>query len=1296
MRIRSRRRAPILVGVGLALVLAASAPTGFLILGSLVPSGPPSGPEAAGSSGATSAPLSGTLASSGSAVEVAPGFTPLLGTAPLGPLAPATPMTVEVGLAVRDPSALAGLVSALYTPGTTEYRSFLDTTELASQFGASAASVTAARGYFGGFGLSAALSPDHLLLTVAGPSSRVGAAFGTTFEEYRGAGGGWFVSHPTPARLPAVAPWSGAYGLGNATPLVPAASAPSALRASVVPAAPCSGSSGALVPCQVWQAYNMTPLISVGTNGSGLRIAVVDAYSSGENQTQLASDLAAFASRSGITPGPVNFVYPDPAPGDLNLSANLGWSLEDSLDLEWARAAAPGATIDMTFSPDAGVGLYEAIDWIVAHQAANVISMSWGEPDVGVFNAFSTPCSVACNASTDGSYGLLSPVLAFAAAEGIGAFAASGDCGGADGTSGLSTNYPASDPDVTGVGGTLLTVDSAGNYISEVGWSGSASGASSPGCANQGGSGGGYAPFPRPWWQTGLPPGSSGRGVPDVALDAATLALIYTHGTATAVGGTSLSTPVWAGIAAVADQYARRSLGFLGPSLYAIASGANYARDFHDIVQGNNDYSAGPGWDAVTGLGTPRVATLVVDLAHPVLVSSSDLASFVYATPRYGAAPLTVTFHVNSTGGTGTYPLEGVSFGDGNASFASGGTATHTYAKPGVYSAQAYVADSIANYSLSPPVGIVVGGGSSLTVTLVASTDLPALRAPVLFTVGVSGGVAPYEYNYSFGDGTFLYGAGSASESHVFGARGSFCASVVVSDAASPPDGGTSARVAIGVGGSPLPDCRNDTVPLTMVPTAGVGVRDAPADFPDLFTVSGGSTAAGTLAPSVQYSSSDPYLAACECAIFRTSGTYAVTGYGNDSENEQAVASTTVTVAPVLVASFTASPAYGTAPLTVAFGANASGGYGTDVATTAWTFGDGTGAVGTSASFTYTIPGLYVAVGHLSDLGHGNASEAFVIDVRPASGTPAPSLTATVRPAVDVPAGASVNFSARSFSANGSAVPSVYRWTIAPGSGAFASSFDWTLPLPLLGSTNRTLEVTLAVTDNTSATRVNASIVLGDFVAVEAGGFVPRVDALALSDSGGPVLGAAPLSWSGSASAAGPGTTGVDWAFGDGFGVASPIARHTYAAGEFTARVTAHDTFADTAVDVHPVEAYVTFGLSATLSAIAGTAPLTVHFRSNATGGPGPQYAYLWKFGNNASATSANGTHTFVNPGVYSVSLNASDAVGDSLVRNWTVTVMAAPSTFPAVVLLLVGAAGGVALALAVATRRARRGPPSP
>lgn len=1274
----------------------------IVLLGSIGPLGFHSydGPLSSGARGVLPAPHNHPAATAPrSPTEIAPAYILTPGVSSQGPLSPSYPVSVVVGLAIPNPAALDGLVAALYAPGTPEFHGFRSTSELAKDFGPSSSDTSAALAYFHTFGLAVSLSPDHLLLTVSGPSARLAAAFGTTFEEYRDPGGRAFFSHPTPATLPAVAPWSGAFGLGNGTPLVPASLGPASAKTPLTPAAGCLGTAGApLLPCQVWQAYEMTSLMSGGTNGTGFRLAVVDPYSSGEPQPNLMSDLATFASQTGVSVGSVNYVYPVPTSRNLNSSTNPGWSVEDALDLQWSRASAPGATIEMTLAPDPGPGLYAAVDWVVAHQAADVISMSWGEPDVGVYNAFNTPCSVACNASSDGSYGLLAPVLEFAAAEGISAFAASGDCGSADGTSGVATNFPASVPFVTGVGGTVLSVDVSGTYQGEVAWGGNASGAQSPGCVNQGGSGGGYSPFPRPGWQTGVHPGGAKRGVPDVALDAATAAHIVLSGSATGAAGTSLSTPIWAGIATIADQFSGGRLGLLNPTLYAIASGTNYSRDFHDVVSGTNGYSAGTGWDAVTGLGTPRVATLVVDLSARPSISTSSLAAFVYATPRFGLAPLTVTFHVNATGGTGSYPLEGVAFGDGNASFASGSIATYTYPFPGVYSAEAYLADSVANYSVSPPLAIVVGGGSAVAATLSASTNTPARGAPVVFSVGVVGGQAPYEYNFTFGDGTYLSGAGSASTSHTYGARGSFCAEVVVSDSGSPRNGGTSTRQAIEVGGSPLRDCRNDTTPLTMTPTGNSGVRDAPADFPSLFSVAGGSTAAGTLPPSVQFSSTDPYLSACACSIFRTPGNYSVTGYGNDSENEQASATTSVTVAPPLLVAFVATPTYGTAPLTVDFSATVSGGFGANVGTTQWSFGNGSGTVGAAATATYATPGRYVAVGHLSDLGHANASEAFLIDVVASAAAPVPTLTARIAPAVDVPFGTLVSFGAQMHAASGGLAASTFQWTVGAGSGAFEGSFSWAFSAAFPGAGNRTLDATLTAMDLATGAIVNATFDLADFAALEPSGFVPRVNALVLSDSGGPASGAAPLTWKGGATVAGPGVVTRLWTFGAGNSSNAGTVQHVYNAGRYTIVFRANDSFRDLAIDVHSVAVSGALGVTASVSPTGGAAPLTVTFRSNASGGLGPPYRFGWSFGDNSTGTLENGTHRFAGPGNYRVTLNVSDSDHDSVVRSWNLTVNSnSVSLLPLVsILVAAGIGAGTAIAVVLLRRRPRKATPSP
>ncbi len=754
----------------------------------------------------SSSPASSSTA--GARVTVAPAFAPGPSTYPVGELPPGTVLTVAVGLGSQDSPQLATYVEEEYSSGTREYGQFLSVGELSEHYGASPAAIAAADAYFTGEGLAVSVSPDHLLLFVTGPSGSVARAFGTTFVDYRTGAGSEFFDHPTAASLPGSIPWTGVLGLSNATPALPDVSVASAPPSSG-PAAACGPTGVGLAPCQIWNAYDLNPLLANGTNGSGYRLAVVDAFSSDENELELASDLATFDTTFGLPLGNVNFVYPVPGTGQLNDSdVNPDWSAEDALDLEWSRAAAPGATIDFTFSPNPGVGLYEAVDWLVAHQAVNAISMSWGEPDVGVFNAFEPPvCTSACNATTDGSYAILAPVLEFAAAEGISVFAASGDCGAADGTSGVATNFPASDPYVTGVGGTVLNVSANGTYESEEGWSGNATGADAPGCDNQGGSGGGYAPFPRPAWQLGLAGTPTGRGVPDVALDAYTAATIQYHGTQVGVRGTSLATPIWAGISADLDQHAGEPLGFLDPALYRILTGPEYAADFHDIASGWNGYSAGPGWDPVTGIGTPIVAALADSMTPFAPGASGGLATSLNATPQAGAVPLTTQFRVNATGGSGDYAIEGVYFGDGTAGFAPGGVAEHTYTVAGAYAAQSYVVDSSGNVTASIPKLVLVGGGDVLAVALSASNATPAAGSAVTLTTTVVGGTSPYTFSYFFGDGTSYNGSSLASVTHTYAIAGSYCASVLVTDSGSPVDGGLSAAVAISVGGASAPAC---------------------------------------------------------------------------------------------------------------------------------------------------------------------------------------------------------------------------------------------------------------------------------------------------------------------------------------------------------------------------------------------------------------------------------------------------------------------------------------------------------
>ncbi len=1267
----------LLVGAGVA------APTGASDRGVH-----PTAPGTGGSPALASSPL--TAATNPSSVEVAPAYAPVPGVSAVGPLSADTRLDVAVGLPSRDPGGLAAFVAAASVPGTPAYRNFLSAGAAQERFGASAGTLTAAQTYFRGFGLEATANPDGLLLFVTGPAGRLATAFGTTFEEYRTDSGRTFVSHPTAATLPGALGTNGVFGLGNVTPLDPAAIA--APATSTVPNGACAGPPGGLSPCAIADAYDIAPLEANGTNGSGVRIGVVDAYSAAENQSGLSSDLASFSAETSIPVGTVNYVYPVPTTIDLNASGtNSAWALEDALDLEWARASAPGATIDMTFSPDPSAGIYEAVDWLVSEDAVNVVSMSWGEPDTGVFNAFNQPCSAECNATTDGSYEILGPVLELGAAEGISFFAASGDCGAADGTSGDSTNFPASDPYVTGVGGTNLMVGAGNVWAGETAWSGNATGATSPGCNNQGGSGGGYAPSPEPWWQFGITDPARGRGVPDVAIDAQNPVAIVIAGGSGGVEGTSVGTPIWAGIAALADQYAGTDLGLLNPGLYKILGGANYSTDFHDITQGTNGYSAGVGWDPVTGIGSPIVGALIPALIRGGGLAGQHLAASVFATPRAGPAPLRVSFALTASGGRGIYPLEGISFGDGESALTNGTVVVHTFPTAGDYLAQSFIADEAGNESTSLPVLIAVGGGP-LNVNLTVSNDVPAVGGSVTLRATASGGTAPYSYRFYFGDGGFTP-PGTPSVVHAYQVPGSFCAEVVATDSAEPSDAGAGSRVAVTVGGGSLLDCSDSLIPFTVTPNGTAPVRDAPADYgSSLFKTVGGANPPDGLLPSASLTSNDAYVAACACAIFRHAGNYSVTEWAEDTVDESANATTNVTVAPALDVTFGASTLSGPAPLEVQFVSSVRGGYEASAAATQWSFGDGTTAVGDLVNATYSTPGEYLAIGLLSDQGRGNGSEAFLIDVQPSLSAAPLGVTGTITPATNLSSGTSVRLTATPVGPAALTSNTLLAWDLGDGHSAFGGDVTETYFSGTSAATvNNTLAGTVTVESSYFEPALAAGFDLPNFFAVEAGGFVPRADALEATATVSPAEDVVPFSVLGDASATGPAPVSLTWLYGDGTtGTGTPV-NHTFRAAQgYTVETVANDTWGDTATLSSAVAANGPLGISGSPTLSDGPAPLTVTINATAYGGAGPPYQYEWTLTGGRHSNGSSVTLVFPIVGTYVLRLNVTDRSGGTAERNFTIMVDY-PWPLAPIEIVAAGAAVGLLFAVVLAGTRGRQ-----
>lgn len=344
-------------------------------------------------------------------------------------------------------------------------------------------------------------------------------------------------------------------------------------------------------PLQVAAAYEFP----TGTDGSGQVIAIIELGGG-----YAASDLDSYFSSLGIAVPSVTSVGVDGAVNTAGQAPN-GADPEVLLDLEVAGSVAPGAAQVVYFTPNTDRGFVDAVtDAAHAATTPTAMSISWGQSE---------------DSWTAQSRTALDEALADAAALGITVCVASGDNGSSDGeSSGNHVDFPASDPNVLGCGGTHLVVDAAtGAATSEVVWNDGASG---------GATGGGVSDvFPLPSWQAnaGVPAlaNGTGRGVPDVAgnADPQTGYQIVVDGQQEVVGGTSAVAPLWAALVARLAQAAGTRLGLVQTKLYPGASPGVDAAGFGDITSGDNGaYTAGPGWDACTGLGSPRGSALLARL----------------------------------------------------------------------------------------------------------------------------------------------------------------------------------------------------------------------------------------------------------------------------------------------------------------------------------------------------------------------------------------------------------------------------------------------------------------------------------------------------------------------------------------------------------------------------------------------------------------------------------------------------------------------------------------------------------
>ncbi len=568
----------------------------------------------------------------------------IVGVAPAAAL-----LHVAVALKPRDPAALAAYAEAVANPGSRAYQHFLTPATFAERFGATPAEVSTVDNALRSRGLTPGrLSAGALSIPLTAAAAELERGLAVSLLKLSLPGGRTALAADTAPSIPAAAAGAvqSVIGLDTAVgpkPLLSRLAArggskperPHVISGGPQPCAAAqstAASQGAHTDDQIASAYGFSGLYSAGDQGVGTTVALY------ELEPVDASDIATYQACYG-THTSVSY---DRIDGGAGVGAGGG---EAALDIENVIGLAPASNVLVYEGPNSnssspGSGPYDVFSAIVNQDRAQVVSVSWGE------------CEHELGAA-DGQ--AEADLFQQAAVQGQTIVAASGDSGSEDCDSGgtlpqteLAVDDPSSQPFVTGVGGTTLS--SLGPRPTESVWN---TGGGLVPLLQPGAAGGGIsALWPMPAGQrdaaaslhvlgagaTGAECGQPGgycREVPDVSADAdpATGYVIYWNGTGSesgsargwqAIGGTSGAAPLWAALFALTDSSrgcAGHPVGYAVPALYRAAS-SSYATDFNDVRTGNNDFTgtngarftAGPGFDEASGLGTPNGSPLAGSL----------------------------------------------------------------------------------------------------------------------------------------------------------------------------------------------------------------------------------------------------------------------------------------------------------------------------------------------------------------------------------------------------------------------------------------------------------------------------------------------------------------------------------------------------------------------------------------------------------------------------------------------------------------------------------------------------------
>jgi uncharacterized repeat protein (TIGR01451 family) len=684
-----------------------------------------------------------------------------------GRLSATTNLTLAIGLPLRNTEALTNLLKDIYDPTSPNYHHYLTPDEFTAQFGPTAQDYQNVLDFARTNGLSVTKTHgNRVLLDVTGKVSDIEKAFHLTMRTYR---------HPTEPRdffapdadpsVPSMLSVQDISGLENYSQphpnyrIKPANLAPvttAGLQKNSTPnAATGSGPLGNYIGDDFRNAY----VPGTSLNGSGQTVALVqfDGY--------LASDINEYETLVGRTNIPLQNVLLD---GFNGLPTGNGGEVEVSLDIEMAISMAPALSQVILYegNPDNFLP-NDVLNRIVTDNSARQISCSWG-------------WSGGPTATTD-------QIFKQMAVQGQTFFDAVGDSdaftAGVNSINGVDNpilpNVPSDNPYITQVGGTTLTMNGLGaSYSSETVWNWDVR-YPNQGYDGVGSSGGISSYYSIPSWQanvnmTASQGSATFRNTPDVALTADDVFVIADGGVQYLAGGTSCASPLWAGFTALVNQQAAAKgmpvVGFINPALYAIAANApSYAVCFHDITTGNNEwssspnlFSAVPGYDLATGLGTPNGTNLINALVgtagnFPVQLSAPA--------PPYGST----LSALNGGNPNGTWELfvQDSTTRDSGA-ISNGWSLTLTLASPVGYSADTALSmvASATNVLVSNNVVFIVGitnYGPSTSSNVLVSDTLPSgiTLVSTNITPGSAGSVSHVGKLVIWNIGSLTNGAGA-------------------------------------------------------------------------------------------------------------------------------------------------------------------------------------------------------------------------------------------------------------------------------------------------------------------------------------------------------------------------------------------------------------------------------------------------------------------------------------------------------------------------------------------------------